>query len=160
MRARLRFRLAPPLRSLFLAAALATGLATAADPVYAIEFRSVGEPAILFDAPSDKGRRLYIIAAGTPVEVVVTLDKWVKVRDAGGALTWIERRALSDKRTVMVIVPRAVVRQRASDDAPAVFEAVKDLVLEFVAQSADGWVQVRHEDGSSGYLKVNEVWGL
>ncbi len=135
-------------------------LALSAGAADAIEFRSVGEPAVLFDAPSEKGKRLYIVAPGTPVEVVVTLDKWVKVRDAGGALTWIERRALSEKRTVMVSVPRAVVRQRPADDAPAAFETVKDAVLEFVTQPGDGWIQVRHKDGTQGYLKISEVWGL
>lgn len=149
MRANVRF-------SLCLAGVLTLSAAAAE----AIEFRSVGEPALLFDAPSEKGKRLYIIAPGTPVEVVVTLDKWVKVRDAGGALTWIERRALSEKRTVMVTVPRAVVRQRPADDAPAAFETAKDAVLEFVGQPGNGWIQVRHKDGTQGYLKISEVWGL
>ena len=139
---------------------LAAALAAPAGFAHAIEFRSVGEPAVLFDAPSEKGKRLYIVAPGTPVEVVVTLDKWVKVRDAGGALTWIERRALSDKRTVMVSTSRAAVRQRAADDSPVAFEAAKDVVLELVAQSGDGWIQIRHRDGAGGYLKVTEVWGL
>lgn len=139
---------------------LAAVLAALAGPAHALEFRSVGESAVLFDAPSEKGKRLYIVAPGTPVEVVVTLDKWVKVRDAGGALTWIERRALTDKRTVMVAVPRAVVRQRAGDDAPAAFEAGKDVVLDLLGQPADGWAQVRHRDGLTGFLKVTEAWGL
>lgn len=139
---------------------LAAALALPAGAAQAIEFRSVGEPAVLFDAPSEKGKRLYIVAPGTPVEVVVTLDKWVKVRDAGGALTWIERRALSEKRTVMVAVPRSVVRQRPADEAPPAFETVKDAVLELVAQAGDGWIHVRHKDGTQGYLKISEVWGL
>jgi SH3-like domain-containing protein len=60
----------------------------------------------------------------------------------------------------MITAPRAVVRQSAADDAPAAFETVKDVVLDLVSQSGNGWVQVRHRDGSSGYLKVGEVWGL
>ncbi len=126
----------------------------------AIEYRSVGQPSIMYDAPSEKGKRLFIVAAGTPLEVVVTLDKWVKVRDAAGALNWVERRALSDKRTVQVTVPRASVRQNPADDAPVAFEAAKDVVLEFVAQSGNGWIQVRHKDGTSGYLRVTEAWGV
>jgi SH3-like domain-containing protein len=135
-------------------------LALPAAVVHAIEYRSVNEPAILFDSPSDKGKRLFIVAPGTPVEVVVTLDKWIKVRDPGGAIAWIERRALADQRTVMVTAARATARQRAAEDAPAAFEAVKDVVLELAAPPAGGWVQVRHKDGATGYLRVNEVWGL
>jgi SH3-like domain-containing protein len=132
-------------------------LSTAA---HAIDFRSVAEPAILFDSPSEKGKRLFIIAAGTPVEIVVSLDKWVKVRDAAGSINWIERRVLSDKRTVVVTSTRAVVRQRATADAPSAFEAVKDVVLEVAGAPTDGWLAVRHKDGTSGFVRVTEVWGL
>lgn len=148
------------MRALVRSVALAAALALPAALAQAIEYRSVTEPAILFDSPSDKGKRLFIVAPGTPVEVVVTLDKWVKVRDPGGAISWIERRALADQRTVMVTAARATARQRAAEDAPPAFEAVKDVVLELAAPPAEGWVQVRHKDGVSGYLRVSEVWGL
>lgn len=113
----------------------------------------------MYDAPSEKGKRLFIVAPGTPVEVVVTLDKWMKVRDAGGALAWLERGALSDKRTVQVTAQRAMVRQNPAEDAPVAFEAARDVILEFVSKAGNGWIQVRHKDGSSGYLRVNEAWG-
>lgn len=145
---------------LFRSAALAAVLALPAALAHAIEFRSVSEPAILFDTPSEKGKRLFIVTPGTPVEVVVDLDNWVKVRDAGGAITWIERSALSPQRTLMVTADSAVVRQHPERDAPAVFEAARDVVLELAAPPADGWVQVRHRDGASGYVRVTEVWGL
>lgn len=142
------------------AIALAAALALPAALAQAIDYRSVAEPAILFDSPSDKGKRLFIVAPGTPVEVVVNLDKWAKVRDAGGSINWIERRVLSDKRTVMVTSGRAIVKQRAAADAPPAFEAVKDVVLEVTGNAADGWLPVRHKDGASGFVRVTEVWGL
>lgn len=143
------------------AAIAATVLAVVAPAqAQSMEFRSVAEPAILFDTPSDQGKRLYIISAGTPVEVVVDLDGWVKVRDAGGAITWIERRLLGAQRTVQVTAASAVVRQQPSSDAPAVFEAARDVVLELTAPPAEGWAQVRHRDGASGFIRITEVWGL
>lgn len=145
-----------PLRHAVVAAVLAV-TATAA---LAIEYRSVSAPSILYDTPSDKGKRLYIVAAGTPVEVVVTLDKWVKVRDAGGTLSWIESGALSDKRTLQVTATRAVVRQRADEASPPVFEVAKDVILEEVEAPANGWIKVRHRDGAQGYLRISEVWGF
>ena len=60
---------------------------------------------------------LFAIARGTPVEVVVALDAWVKVRDAKGDLAWIEKRLLSEKRTVMVKADRAQVRVQPDDNA-------------------------------------------
>lgn len=135
-------------------------LAGAAASAQGIEFRSVSEPAILFDTPSDQGKRVFIVSPGTPVEVVVNLDKWVKVRDSGGSLTWIERDKLSAQRTLMVTAPSAIVRQQPQADAPVVFEATRAVILELAAPPAAGWVQVRHRDGATGFLRITEVWGL
>ncbi len=149
----LRLKTAPVL------AALAV-LSAGAPAAHAIEFRSVGEPAILYDAPSDKGKRLFILRAGTPVEIVVTLDKWIKVREPGGSINWVERRVLASRRTLLVAADRAVVRREPRDDAPARFEAVRNVVLELAEPPTQGWVKVRHGDGSEGYLRAHEVWGL
>ncbi|MBN8441105.1 MAG: hypothetical protein J0M28_05295 [Thauera sp.] len=146
-------------RHLGAALVLACGLGTGG-LAQAIEYRSVAAPAILYDAPSEKGKRLFIVAPGTPVEVVVTLDKWIKVRDPGGSITWIERRALAAKRTVQVTAPRAAVRRQASESAPLAFEASKDVVLELTDAPTEGWAKVRHTDGAVGYVRVTEVWGL
>lgn len=148
-----------PVGTLLRSFGLAVAIVASAGSAQAIEFRSIAQPSIMFDAPSDKGKRLFIAATGTPVEIIVTLDKWVKVRDASGALTWVERRALADERTVIVTAARAVARQAPSDAAPAAFEVARHVILDYVGQSGDGWVQVRHKDGSTGYLKVGEVWG-
>jgi SH3-like domain-containing protein len=140
-------------------AALVIGLAAAAS-ASAIEYRSVGEAALLFDAPSQKALPVFAIARGTPVEVVVQLDAWVKVRDPSGSLSWIERRLLSDRRTVMVKADRAEVRAQADDKSATVFEAEKDVLLEFVEAGPVGWVKVKHRDGQQGFVKAGQVWGL
>lgn len=126
----------------------------------ALDYRSVGEPAVLYDAPSQKAKPLFAIAAGTPVEAIVTLDAWVKVRDMKGDLAWIERRQLADKRMLQVRGDGAQVRAGANDDAALAFEAEADVLLEFVEPGPAGWVKVRHRDGQQGYVKVGQVWGL
>lgn len=141
--------------------ALATILALAAAGAQALEFRSVAVPAILYETPSAQGRKLFIISPGTPVEVVVELDQWVKVRDPGGAINWIERKALRAERTVLVTAtPSAVARQSPDGAARTSFEVAKDVVLDLVGAPQNGWIQVRHRDGAIGYLRVGEVWGL
>jgi SH3-like domain-containing protein len=140
-------------------AILLLGLMTAL-PAAALDFRSVAESALLFDAPSQQGKPLYAIARGTPVEVVVALDTWVKVRDPKGDLTWIERRLLSDKRTVMVKVDRAQVRVQPEETAAVVFDADRDVVIDFLEPGPTGWAKVRHRDGQQGYVKALQVWGL
>jgi len=143
---------------LFVLAALAGLLA--GGPAAALEYRSMAAPAILYDAPSDQGKKLFVIARQTPVEVVVSLDKWVKVRDMGGGLTWVERSRLSEHRTLQVSAARAAVRQKPEEGAPLVFEAARDVILDLAEPPAGGWVKVRHKDGLSGYVRAADVWGL
>jgi len=132
----------------------------AAGAALALDYRSVGEAALLFDAPSQKAKPLFAIARGTPVEAVVALDAWIKVRDQKGDLAWIEKRLLSEQRTVMVRADRAQVRAQADDKADLVFEADKDVVLDLVEGDAGGWARVRHRDGQQGYVRAAQVWGL
>lgn len=114
----------------------------------------------MYDAPSVKSKPLFVVMAGTPVELVVSLDGWSKVRDSRGDLAWIEKKHLAEKRNVIVRFDRVLVRAAADDKAGLVFEAERDVVLELVEAVPGGWVKVRHRDGQSGFLKVPQVWGL
>ena len=138
------------------AAAFAGGVAA---PASALEFRSVGETAaVLYDAPSAKSKKLYIVNRGYPLEIVVVVEGWSKVRDAGGELSWIETRSLAAARTVMVKVPLAQVRDRADDGAPVAFQAQQSVILDLL-EVAGAWLHVRHRDGQTGYVRVTQVWG-
>lgn len=143
------------------AALLLMLLAGAARSGCAAEFRSViEEAAILYDAPSAQSKKLYIVSRGYPLETVVVLHGWIKVRDAAGALSWVEAVKVSAKqRTVMVKVPMAMVRQTADETAPMVFQAQQNVVLE-LAETAGGWLRVRHRDGTTGYIRASQVWGV
>ena len=129
-------------------------------PAAASEFRSVGEnAAVLYDAPSAKSKKLYVVNRGYPLEVVVAVEGWSKVRDANGELTWIEHRQLAEKRTVMVKVPLAQVRERADENAPVVFQAQRDVILDLMEIAAAGWLHVKHRDGAAGFVRITQVWG-
>lgn len=125
----------------------------------ALEYRSINEDAVvLYDAPSLKSNRLFVVGRHLPVEVVVTLEAWVKVRDSAGDLAWVEKKYLGDQRYVIVTAPRAEVRAAPDPSSKLLFEADRDVVLEFV-ESLTGWIRVRHADGSGGFVRASEVWG-
>lgn len=125
----------------------------------AADFRSATDAAVvLYDAPSVKGRKLYIVNRGYPLEVVVQVEGWVKVRDAAGTLSWAEAKALDTTRNVLLRTA-ATVRQKPADDAPAAFEAQRDLLLEMLEAASAGWVHVKHRDGTAGYVRAADVWG-
>lgn len=140
---------------------LAAGLTAWGALAQGAEFRTVADlAAVLYDAPSAKAKKLYILNLGYPVEIVVVVEGWTKIRDAGGELAWIESKALAGKRTVMVKVPVAQVRQNPDDQAPVVFQAQRDVILDLVDAERPGWLHVRHADGASGYIKPAQVWGV
>ena len=151
----------PGAASLVLAVALA-GVAHAA------EYRATAEaPTILYDGPSAKAKPQFLYGRDVPVEVIVVVEGWAKVRDAGGTIGWIERKALVDKRTLLVRAPSADVRERAEDAAPLVFRAEQNVLLELAETASSaattanpGWVRVRHRDGAAGFVRIAQVFGL
>ncbi len=136
---------------LFLTGVVPSGLA--------VEYRSVDTPTILYDAPSQKGSKLFVIRRGTPVEMVVVLEGWAKVRDADGGLAWIESKYLGKKRTLIVTAARAQVRQSADEASSLVFEAEKNVAFYLLDSVSGGWLKVRHRDGQTGFVRANQVWG-
>ena len=148
------------MKSVPLIALAAVFASLAASAAHALDFRSVGAtPAVLYDAPSEKGRKVFVAPRGMPVEIVLTYGDWTKVRDAAGDLFWIESKALVVKRNVIVNVAAAKVRASADEAAAILFSADKSVVLELAEPVASGWLKVRHRDGQIGYVKATDVWG-
>lgn len=128
--------------------------------VAALEYLSMADNAvIMYNAPSKKADKLYVASRYLPVEAVVKIEGWVKVRDSVGTLSWVEHKAVSDKRFVVVIEQQAQVYQAADINSTLVFQAQKDVVLEWLETSVNGWAKVRHRDGQTGYVKITQVWG-
>ena len=135
-------------------------LVTAAGSAHALDYASVADSsAILYDAPSLKANKIFVVNRYLPLEQVVSLDDWVKVRDSSGSLAWIEKNALNSKRFVAVMTPLATVYQSADTDAPVAFNTRQQVALEWLESSGNGWVKVRHPDGMTGYVRASEVWG-
>lgn len=131
-----------------------------AQVVHAAEFKSVGaHPAVLYNAPSERGRKMFVAPRGMPVEIVLTQNRWNKVRDATGDLSWIEASALTSKRNVMVTASNLKLHATADDAAAVVATIDKGVLLELLAPASSGWVKLKHRDGQSGFAKAGEVWG-
>lgn len=127
---------------------------------FALDYRSVSVPrGVMYDAPSANGKKLFVVSQFYPVEVIVDLGAWVKVRDKTGELAWIESRNLATKRTVLAI-DRTDVHESADSSAAVVFRVDKDVALELVEPGGNGWIKVRHHDGSTGFIMANQVWGI
>lgn len=129
--------------------------------VWGLEFRSVAvNGAILYDGPSFKATRVYLVSKQYPLEIISRSGEWVKVRDAHGDFSWIAANTLSEKRTVLVTAAVAAVRAAPQENSAVVFRAEKNVVLELADPPSSIWIRVRHRDGQSGYVRLDQIWGL
>lgn len=127
----------------------------------AADFRSIlSLKAVAYDAPSAEAKKLYVMAQGYPVEVIVNLGDWVKVRDQRSGLSWVEGKSLDKKRMVLV-TDNTDIKAAGSLEAKLIATVEKDVVLELVSPKVKrGWVEVKHRDGLVGYIQSTAIWGL
>lgn len=128
---------------------------------FALEYKStLAEATIFYDGPSTKSSKLFVVGKDYPVEVLVTVENMVKVRDASGSLAWVEKKALSDKRTLQIKVPVAEIMVSPDEKANVVFKAEQNVLLELLEPGTSGWAKIKHRDGQTGYIRIQQVWGL
>jgi SH3-like domain-containing protein len=139
---------------------LAALLLLSAGAAHAVDYVSVSDDkAILYDAPSIKAKKLFVVNRYMPFERIVALDDWVKVRDRSGGMYWVEKRELSNKRYVYSVLPLVDVRAAPDSSAARVFQVRQEVALERLESTGTGWIKVRHQDGNAGYVRSSEVWG-
>lgn len=129
-------------------------------PASALEFRSTARAALLYDSPSTAGTRVSIAGSGLPLEIIVELQTWAKVRDHNGRLAWIEKSALGLTKTVMIKADSSTIRLRPRPDAEVVFRAARGVLFELTGPiDGFGWLPVKHASGKTGWLPAHEAWG-
>ena len=130
--------------------------------VLALDFRSVAVPkAVLYDAPSAAAKKVLLLSQYYPVEIIVDLGDWLKVRDAQGTISWVEAKQLSSKRTVLVSANKAELRQAPDANSTLVANLEKDVALEIIDMKLNnGWLKVKHRDGATGYILISSTWGF
>jgi SH3-like domain-containing protein len=133
--------------------------------VGAEEFKqTTGAATVGYEGPSTRAEKQFIYSRGTPLEVLVSIEGWYKVRDVQGTLVWVERRSLGDRGNVQV-KSSAPADAHASPDAtsPVAFRIEPGVLLTLVAPptpTTGPYAQVRHRDGQTGYVRVDSLFGL
>ena len=128
------------------------------------DFRQTTENAtVAYEGPSAKATKQFIYSRGTPVEIVVSIEGWVKVRDASGALVWMEKKTLGDRSNVQVKSAIADIYTAPDAASPILFRADSGVLLQIVTPqpaNAGAWAQVHHRDGQTGFVRLDSVFGL
>ncbi len=134
-------------------------LAILASGAQAIEYRSTARHGVIFyDAPTETAAKRFILSANIPLEIMSEQGDWLRVRDRDGTLSWIKKSEVSARRFVQVN-RLSNVRQSADNNSPTLFKVERNVLLERLDASNTGWINVKHRDGQTGYIRIEDVWG-
>jgi SH3-like domain-containing protein len=97
------------------------------------------------------------VRAGLPMEVTAETADWRRVRDPGGEETWMHRRVLSGRRSVLLQEDTAL-RARPETEGVIEAEAEGGAVL-WLERCRTGWCRVE-AGGERGWIPARALWGV
>jgi len=120
------------------------------------------DQAFLHEAPSDSTKKSFIVTKGYPLEVIVSLKEWKKVKDHEGLINWIKTSDLSSKRTVLNLKGDNSIYLEPSSASPILAKVNENVSLELLdAKNIDDWVKVYSKVGDiEGFIKATDLWGI
>ena len=127
------------------------------------DFMSVNvDRAFLHEAPSGSTKKGFIVTKGYPLEVIVSLKEWKKVKDHEGLINWIKTSDLSSKRTVLNLKDNNSIYLEPSSESPRLAKVNESVTLELLDEKKiDDWVKVYSKVGDiEGFIKANDLWGI
>lgn len=109
--------------------------------------------------PADDSRLLWIYhARGLPLQVVAETQEWRRVCDSAGSISWVHRRTVAERRTVMRTSAQGLgLRARPAEAAPETAMLVAHAVAD-LKQCKDGWCEIA-VGHAKGWAPVGELWG-
>ncbi|WP_052190918.1 SH3 domain-containing protein [Chitinibacter sp. ZOR0017] len=135
-------------------------LALAAGSVHALEYRSSARHGvILYEAPNENSTKRFVLSANIPLELIAEQGNWLRVRDRDGTLAWLAKTDASSTRYVQVS-KLAEIRVAPQPQATTLFKAERNVLLQLLDNTGTGWLKVKHRDGHTGYIRIEEVWGV
>ena len=120
------------------------------------------DQAFLHEAPSDSTKKSFIVTRGYPLEVIVSLKEWKKVKDHEGLINWIKTSDLSSKRSVLNLKGDNPIYLEPSSASPILAKVNENVTLELLdAKKIDDWVKVYSKVGDiEGFIKASDLWGI
>ncbi len=95
--------------------------------------------------------------SGLPVIIVAETEFWRKVRDQNGDESWMHKRTLDGRRTVIAL-QEIMLRAKPRESASARAIAAKDSLFTLEACEL-GWCKVKADTGHQGYVPQKMIWG-
>lgn len=95
---------------------------------------------------------------GYPLQVIGSRQNWYRVRDFEGDVGWVYKLLTGNKAHVVVKKPEINVRSGPGTNYRIVAKAREGVVFRTVGRQK-GWVKVRHQNGTAGWVARHLVWG-
>ena len=131
----------------------------AVSTVEAITLVSIdGENVNMRSGPGSNYSVLWELGKGFPLKVIGSKGDWLKVEDFEGDNGWIHTKLSSKKPHLIVKKKRVNVRSGPSSKNRLVGKANYGVVFKRIKISK-GWAKVKHENGLTGWIKRDLLWG-
>jgi len=107
--------------------------------------------------PSTKDEILWEVFKDFPLEVIQRQGQWVQTVDFEGDKGWAFSPLLDNRKMVIVKVNAANMRIGAGTNYEIIATVKYGVVFKPLAEKED-WIQVQHQDGTTGWLYKKLVW--
>jgi SH3-like domain-containing protein len=94
-----------------------------------------------------------------PLQVVAETEDWRRVCDSDGQISWVHRRTVAERRTVLVEQAHDLVLRKRPDDGAAASATIVSHALADLDVCKGGWCRLR-VGRSSGWAPANLLWGV
>lgn len=109
--------------------------------------------------PGDDSRLLWVYhAKGLPLQVVAETDDWRRVCDPQGQISWVHKRTIDDKRSVMRTDASDLILRRAPSDMAAASATLVGHALAQLKSCDKGWCKVT-AGHATGWAPASALWG-
>jgi SH3-like domain-containing protein len=112
----------------------------------------------LRSGPGSNYSVLWELGQGFPLKVLGRKGDWTKVEDFEGDSGWIHSKLIAKRSHLIVKKKRINVRSGPGSRYRLVGKANYGVVFKTIKISK-GWAKVKHENGLSGWIKRDLLWG-
>jgi SH3-like domain-containing protein len=126
----------------------------------AAEYASVKKNGVnIRSGPSTDDEVRWEIFKDFPLEILQRENDWVNCLDFEGDKGWVYGDLLSAKKTAIVKKEKINLRNiPETGDNSRIIALIKYGVVFDVITKKDDWLEVRHEDGTQGWVHKDLVW--
>ena len=123
------------------------------------EFVSInGKSVNVREKPSTRSATQWELSRGYPLQVTKRQGQWLRVKDHEATLGWVHA-PLTGKTPHMVVTARSANLRSGPGQKHGRVGRLEQHELLRTLKKQGGWVQVRRDNGQSGWVAQNLVWG-